>query len=273
MAWPELTLRDWDHFAAIVAHVDVGPVATFPHLFRGQSQSSWTLAPSLVRQLPRTVSESQATQIEEDCRRLFAEQAHHYLSAAVIPQPDNRADWWALMQHHGAPTRLLDWTTSIYVAAYFACVDDWHADGAIWLVHAKTVVDDLIADMSWRSRAKLFLRSPKHPLDVLPFNIFRPNRPSQRMVAQQGYFLVHNNLLTDIADFMDARLARHHASNEGEVYRKITIPKDLKPCILRQLKAANITAASLFPGLDGLGSSVRELAKLSVPYPRPPGVP
>jgi len=48
------------------------------------------------------------------------------------------------MQHHGAPTRLLDWSTSIYVAAYFAVIEQPNADGVIWIVHLDTVRNRMI---------------------------------------------------------------------------------------------------------------------------------
>ena len=55
---------------------------------------------------------------EERILRIFKRKAHHFLSAG--PLPDDDFEWLALMQHHGAPTRLLDFTWSPYVAAFFA---------------------------------------------------------------------------------------------------------------------------------------------------------
>lgn len=270
MPWPELRITSWEHFTTLVAHLEFGPVATFPHLYRGQSQANWTLVPSLVRELSRGIAEQQAAQIEEDCRRMFAERAHLHLSEAQTPTNGHRQDWWALMQHHGAPTRLLDWTTSIHIAAYFASVDDWDVDGAIWLFHVKTLADQRLAEVSLRGKTQAVLRwVARQPVETGVFNVFRPIRPSHRMVVQQGYFLFHKSLLTNIADFLDAKLAHEHSSGSGEVYRKLIIPKELKPLILRHLRAMNITAASLFPGVDGLGFTARELARLSSAYPRP----
>lgn len=272
MPWPELRISSWEHFTTLVAHLEFGPVATFPHLYRGQSQANWTLEPSLVRELPRGISEHEAAQIEEDCRRMFSGRAHLHVPEVTAPQTDSREDWWALMQHHGAPTRLLDFTASIYVAAYFASVDDWDVDGAIWLFHVKTLVDQMLAEPSLRAKLTALLRHASGRLvDIGVFNIFRPIKPSHRMIVQQGYFLFHQSLLTNITDFLDMKLAHEHCSGNGEVYRKLIVPKELKPLILRHLRAMNITAASLFPGVDGLGFSARELARLSGAYPRPIG--
>jgi hypothetical protein len=76
-----------------------------------------------------------------------------------------------------------------------------------------------------------------------------------------------------MADFIDARLGNTHASGKGEAYRKLVIPAQVKPLIIRHLRAMNITAVSLFPGGDGLGRATHELAKLSTVYPRSIDVP
>src|SRR5215831_16215491 len=75
---------------------------------------------------------------EEYIEREFKRRAHHYL--ADLPNEDEDLEWLALMQHYGAPTRLLDWTRSAYVAAFFA------ADGAsspnafaVWAVDQQAV--------------------------------------------------------------------------------------------------------------------------------------
>lgn len=272
MAWPEFRITSWEHFTTLVAHLEVGPVAMFPHLYRGQSQAGWTLEPSLARVLPRGISEHEAAQIEHDCRVSFSERAHLHFPNVTTSGTSTREEWWALMQHHGAPTRLLDFTTSMYVAAYFASVDDWDVDGAIWLFHVKTLIDQLLAEASLRARLKtLVLRATGRPEDIGVFNVFRPTKPSHRMIVQQGYFLFHESLLTNISDYLDGKLAREHSSGGGEVYRKLIVPMELKPLILRHLRAMNITAASLFPGVDGLGIAARELARLSGAYPRPRG--
>ena len=65
----------------------------------------------------------------------FQRGAHRY--HAVTPALDQIVEWLALMQHHGAPTRLLDWTRSPYVALYFAMQGQSEGEAAVWAVDLK----------------------------------------------------------------------------------------------------------------------------------------
>lgn len=107
-----------------------------PWCFRGHGDSTWHLDPSLDRASVRKIHFPIGVKIsgeekaslrlsarEEEASLIlkFKQQAHHYLSK--LPADGKILDWLALMQHFGAPTRLLDWTASPFVALYFATRD------------------------------------------------------------------------------------------------------------------------------------------------------
>ena len=103
-----------------------------PILFRGQSNSKWQLKPKLYRFVDKIPLEN-ALGLELDSINYFKQFAYIYLSPQIIPELTNLASWVALMQQYGAPTRMLDWTTSFNVALYFAVTDDpIDKPGAVW---------------------------------------------------------------------------------------------------------------------------------------------
>ncbi len=123
----DLHVRDWAEAKRIL-----NDRADKSWVFRGQRRASWTLGTSLDRNkslFDRDVTERVAI-------KQFRRGAHHYLASTpplADPQP-----WLALMQHDGVPTRLLDWTHSPNVAAYFAFEEafpDEEDACAIWMLN------------------------------------------------------------------------------------------------------------------------------------------
>lgn len=101
-------------------------------IWRGQSDYEWTLSTSLSRQL-RTFDPKHATnwdQLENSAISYFMDRAAGLLE--VVPDEHDLLAWLAFMQHYGAPTRLLDWSLSPFVAVYFAYEYPKDADAALY---------------------------------------------------------------------------------------------------------------------------------------------
>src|SRR5713226_3402618 len=135
-------------------------------LFRGQICSKWTFQTSLERAIisfgtatKRIPNKSDAdyenklavlhreilgaglenynvSNLEKGLLRRFMRQSHHYVT--TLPSEENVMEWLALMQHYGAPTCLLDWTHSLFVAVYFA-VEQADSECAVWALNLKWV--------------------------------------------------------------------------------------------------------------------------------------
>jgi hypothetical protein len=173
---------------------------------------------------------------------------------------NNIWEWLALAQHHGAPTRLLDWSYSPYVALHFATsglVAD-HRDGVIWAVNYvevhKYLPKKLRAVLS-EERSNAFtvemLESGVASLTELEkssgeeFALFlEPPSLDQRIVNQFSIF----SLMSRPDTRFDCWLEKEHP----ELARRIIIPAELKWEARDKLDQANITERVLFPGLDGL---------------------
>jgi hypothetical protein len=127
--------KDW--FSAVGAASDLDSWA-----FRGHSDATWSLESSLYRNAQRYGYGNNMLQNRENVMLIsFQRRAHHYITDP--PKFSERLDWLALMQHHGAPTRLLDFTHSFYVASFFA-TETAVGDYAIWCINLK-VLDEVVA--------------------------------------------------------------------------------------------------------------------------------
>jgi len=255
----EIRINSWHEFVKIVDHLDVGSAGKPVYAFRGHAAADWVLRPSLLRWLHSAqMTEDKALQLEKGALAEFQTQAHLHISPNMLSNTTDTVSWWYLMQHHGAPTRLLDWTESIYVAAYFAVSEKLDTDGGIWWVHMDTVHEHMTKQHGYEGfpetepAIRAFFLEPGGP----PVVVFLTQRSkSSRMVAQRGIFSISRQILCDHGSVLGDAMPQQR---EKELLRKLVIPSRLKDEFAWKLRAMNITAGSLFPGLDGLARSISE---------------
>src|SRR5438034_362191 len=118
----------WQDFLQHVVHPPYSNWA-----FRGERDGSWPLYSSLSRYFQnQAVARDAWPEQEGRILRIFKRKAHQFLERP--PEWDDDFQWLALMQHHGAPTRLIDFTWSPYVAAFFA-LERTVSDGVVWAMN------------------------------------------------------------------------------------------------------------------------------------------
>lgn len=258
MPWSEHVIQNWEDFQRLI-EVSIGADEPFKAstIHRGQSDAVWPLMPTLLRYLPRSgFSAAYALNVEARATQFFQARAAEHVSPSILNHlsKERDVDWWPLMRHYGAPTRLLDWSVSPYVAAYFAAVDCGERDGAIWRV----ILRGFLEAHRRRFHGPDFdLATGKYddPNAAAKIYALDSNPVFDRMNAQQGVFTVSPQILTPhdeaIDGVFDPRLGFNH-------HQKLILPSGLKRDFLKHLRFMNITASSLFPGLEGLGRSVVE---------------
>ena len=176
-----------------------------------------------------------------------------------------------LMQHYGAPTRLLDWTLSPWVACYFAAQDAENADkedAAIWAFNREQL--DKANHLNRRSRDFARFRDLASAATVDDWawaamragpyiSTFRYQYANAQMGAQQSLFTISGQL----GDDHDLALARS-LPEEGQTL-KIIIPQSCKTALRPRLFLMNVSPLSLFPSIDGVGRHIREAIQCEFP--------
>lgn len=243
---PEETATTWKEVVELVSRSQDKEGSEF--FYRGQSVSDWSLTPSLCRLFENlSLNGPAALEVESDALAEFKRRARLWLRDEVLPSEQATAlGWWPIMQHFSCPTRLLDWTRSPWVALYFSIENHLDKDGAIWSFFPGPMVREK------KDAFEAFSRNPLEP--NVADNVFVSGEaiPTERLEAQQGVFTVGTR----------PRLAHQDYVDQLACLRRIVVKASIKQECLFRLKAMNITAASLFPGLDGLGKAVAESMQL-----------
>jgi len=191
-----------------------------------------------------------------------------YAGSADVPF-DSVWNWLALAQHHGLPTRLLDWTYSPYVALHFATGRPaiYDRDGVVWMVDYVRVQEQAPAalrEVLERQEMNVFtaelLDEAVGGLDDLGkhgnegYVVFlEPPSLNERIVNQYALFSLMSQAEAQLDEWLESR---------PELVRRLVIPAELKWEVRDKLDQANITERVLFPGLDGLS---RWLARYYAP--------
>jgi hypothetical protein len=267
MSWQETTFREWNE---LVNHIDtlaVGNAPSTPVIFRGQSDASWHLVDSFSRILAGGLPDREFLKLERMAYEKFVSQAHLFLDSGSLPDDKSLLAWWGLMQHFGCPTRLLDWSSSPFVALYFAVVENWDQPGALWAFDPAALIEldqDTLAVKARKSmyeskdtRTLFWEQSP--PSLVHPFLL---KKHHARIASQQGCFTVCTRVPSNHGDLIGGSFTTRSGVIENEFCHKLVIHQSLKRDCLNHLVRMNITASSLFPGLDGLGRTIGEFLRL-----------
>ena len=197
-------------------------------IYRGVKSIDYKLIPKIGRIIPSPSVTSKEIN-ETEILRIFSERALPYLEFT----PETDWDWLALGQHHGLPTRLLDWTRNPLVACYFAVEEETDDDSVIYAFYKKGFIS---------------IKKHKNPFELTWVGKFIPRHLTPRITAQSGLFTIHPN---------------PYEPFESDDIEKLIIPNKIRLDLKRTLDKYGIDRSSLFPDLDGLARHIQWLRSTS----------
>lgn len=236
--------------------------AAGPLWYRGATNVEHTLIPSLYRR-DGSMSAEEYLRLERAMITRFNQRSIPYLSRYM----DSDWDYLFLMQHHGVPTRLLDWTENPYVALFFALRQIAHKGqssnglhgSAVWILDPEMWNQRALAHISYSGgilstdESHVSGYSPSSSLDLMnnhPVAIYGAHN-SPRIVSQRGVFTVFGKDVRPMEEI--------HAELEFEKpgLKKIELPPSDLPRLQQSLIEIGMTPSVVFPDLDGLSSDIR----------------
>ncbi len=215
--------------------------------FRGQAKPEWHLSPSIMRGYSR--------EQEKFFSNEFFVRAN--LRYANCPPIEDFAGWLALMQHYRVPTRLLDWSYSPLVAAFFATAflqssaqKEPDTDACIWAIqpselNASQELERLLYPLSARTLQDMITPSRIGKDKTSRVAAAMAVETDLRMLMQQGAFTVHSSETPlDLMDGCDDWLCKY------------IIPRDSVRRVAWEVKLLGCRLGDVFPDLDGLAGEL-----------------
>jgi FRG domain len=195
-------------------------------VFRGHSKATFDLLPSIARTQHTSKS---LEKFEISIFEIFRREAPSYTDKEM----EGDWEWLAFAQHHGLPTRMLDWSHNPLVALYFAVIEYPESDAELFALHSTRKVSQATL-----SKSPFVISSPVK---------YYPKIVSPRIRAQEGLFIV----FSAPSQCLDQPL------KDGWEIQRYLIPASEKTSIRYDLFRLGVHNSSLFPDVDGLSARLK----------------
>ncbi|EGZ4347898.1 FRG domain-containing protein [Salmonella enterica subsp. enterica serovar Portland] len=237
-------------------------------LYRGQCDINFKLTPSIFRKIENEIAENKKQIMDElenggisdedyethlsmlipstkevlkkreiSAIRIFMAESAPYLNQPV----ESYLEILALAQHHGLPTRLLDWSLSPLVALYFSVETNGANDAVVYILKNSQWIDET----EFKKHSKLGIEDYLDKIDnEMINNIFMPKHITPRIKSQQGVFSIHS---LNAPEFQPSEI------------EKITIDGNYRKEIKNELRQLGIGERTIYPDLYGLCKELKAL--------------
>jgi hypothetical protein len=233
--------------------------------YRGCGNVSHKLLPSLFRH-PTITTVEKLLELETELIGTFRARSLPY----VQQLPDSDLELMFLMQHHGVPTRLLDWTENPYIALFFALSKSVSSgtDAAIWALDPNRWNEKALEDVAFKEAVLLHTDTiltngyaPKRISDMktAPVAMYGIHN-SRRIVAQRGVFMIYGKAAKPMEDLYQ------EAGYPADCLVKFVCEASKVPDLLNDLIAIGTTDSVLYPDLDGLAREIKRRAGFPIEF-------
>lgn len=234
--------------------------------FRGQANSDWPLISSLERIVPDS---KKRRKVEEFTLKEFIKKFPLY--SGDIDKPENKLSWLSLMQHYGIPTRLLDFTTSPYVALYFAIenlipndsgsisiyaidYDQLVRKSCEYVKESTDLIDKYSENFAEKCEEAFENILERSSYDVLWF--VDPMQLNDRIEKQSGTFLISGSFNKNIDELIRSIVYKE------VVIEEIIIPQRYLESIYSLLRKMNLGPKNIYGNIEGLAKHLQLQAKI-----------
>lgn len=233
-------------------------------IYRGHADSSWKLESTLERTIGDNWSSELAKKFEDYYLNLFKSKYHIYNGNEH--EPKSKLAWLSVMQHYGAPTRLIDFTESPYIALYFA-LEAYDPllknDLSIYAIDYNAIMDESLAYISKRdssfkkNRSEIIGRQDElfdNVVDRFSYEVVWITEPLElnaRIDRQSGTFLISGDKEKRIEDLLTNEMYSE------VIIKKFIIPNSIYENIYALLRKMNINAKTIYGDLGGLAKSIK----------------
>ncbi|MBV1931919.1 MAG: FRG domain-containing protein, partial [Porticoccaceae bacterium] len=219
------TVYQWqeiDTFKSLGQIIDMSLAAPQFRIYRGVTKLR-EINDDLIPKIGRC-KDTYSISHEKELLVRFIRQSQPYITYT----PTSKLEWMILAQHYSLSTRLLDWTTNLMVALFFACRGDSDAPGAVYEFLSSSIYD--------------LTEDGPDPFQITELRVVKPNHLDKRIVAQQGLFTLHPTP-TESPQWSG---------------RKYIITPALKKEIKEKIARFGFKPSTMFPDLENLAHDIMD---------------